>query len=199
MSEPDLRGINVPGWQACRDGQHVSFMRMEDWCLDGQRTVTEIKRHDDQPTGALYVIESHGCTITNDYFTSPKRGQLTKSDAEFEQVVGFVSSFHLCKGFRVENAGTGYNLADRVAVFTSVTDPGIRELRRFSSKFKLICLQGSCCYECSQLRRVEMQREKRSKSRQGAIQSKHNNRYMTREQLSSKLKEEKRERKMGKA
>ena len=86
-----------------------------------------------------------------------------------------------------------------VAVFTSVTDPGIRELRRFSSKCKLICLQGSCCYECSQLRRVEMQREKRSKSRQGAIQPKHNNRYVTREQLSSKLKEEKRERKMGKA
>ena len=53
VSEPDLPAINVPGWQACRDGQHVSFMRMEDWCLDGQRTVTEIKRHDDQPTGAL--------------------------------------------------------------------------------------------------------------------------------------------------
>lgn len=178
----------------------MSFMRMEDWCLDCQRTVTEIKRHDGQPTGAVYVIESHGCKITNDYFTSPKLGQLTKSDAEFEQVVGFVSSFHLCKGFRVENAGTGYNLEDRVAVFTSFTDLGIRELRRFSSKCILICLQGSCCCECSQLRRVEMQREKRSKSRQGTtIQPKHNNRYMTREQLSSKLKEEKRERKMGKA
>ena len=80
VSEPDLPTINVPGWQACRDGQHVSFMRMEDWCLDGQRTVTEIKRHDDQPTGAVYVIESHGCKITNDYFTSPKLGQLTKSN-----------------------------------------------------------------------------------------------------------------------
>ena len=159
----------VPGWQLYqKERQSLSLVRIKDWLLDGQRIITEIiRRHDDSNNVFLYNIRSQGCSVdVNDIINAVKLGQLNSAaEEEVQLLTKFMSTSDLCKGVKLDDScGPCYG-ENRVTIYTSSCDPDVRALRAFSPICKVICPPGSRCCDCSRSRKVELQKEKRAKSR----------------------------------
>ena len=186
---------NVTGWQIRpNEDESLSLIRMEDWLLDGQRVVTEIQRRHEKNTNNvfLYSIHSHGCKVDAEQLTGMKLGQFTNSaKEEIQLLASFMSTSQLCKGVKVNDSDAYYG-SNRVAVYTSLSDPDAHELRAFSSNCRIICPPGSRCSECSRVRKYEVEKRKKADSR-GELHPKHNNRYLTRQQLQVKFENEKKD------
>lgn len=194
--------IQVPGWQlAINNDKSLSILRIEDWLLDGQRVVTEIRADQGQEnTEYKCILSAHGHKLDTSY-TGLNLGQLSSPKEELEMLAKCLSITQLCKGFKPPEAVTplceGSSLQDagflarasiKIAVYSSASDPTAVEIRIFSGHCQIFCSSRLLCSECKTCQNNIVRKLQRDRRHAGNICSRSNHRYMTREQLLSKLK-----------
>ena len=182
--------IMVPGWQVViNNDKSLSILRVEDWLLDGERVVTEIRadQGDESPQYAC-TISSHGRKLYPKDL-GLKLGQMANPKEELELLAKCMSSSKLCKGFNFTFPGMSTSSEVRFAEYSCASDPSKSEMRAFSSSCLLVCASKSTCVECVKCRKVLRQKIERDRDQFGKANAKVNHRFMTREQLLFKLKE----------
>ena len=182
--------ILVPGWQVVINNDNsLSLLRVEDWLLDQQRVITEI-RADQREDSAQYIctISSHG-RVLDPRDMGLKLGQMSNPKEELELLAKCMSGSKLCKGFLFADHGVPSCSEFRVAEYSTASDPSTSEVRVFSSKCQIVCFSKATCVDCVKCRKFLRHKKQRLRERLGKLDAKANHRFMNREQLVSKLKE----------
>lgn len=182
--------IMVPGWQVVINNDNsLSLLRVEDWLLDQQRVITEI-RADQREDSAQYIctISSHGC-ILDPKDMGLKLGQMSNPKEELELLAKCMSGSKLCKGFLTTDRGVPSCSEFRVAEYSTASDPSTSEVRVFSNKCQIVCSSKATCVDCVKCRKCIRHKKQRLRERLGKLDAKANHRFMNREQLVTKLKE----------
>ena len=193
--------IQVPGWQvAINNDKSLSILRIEDWLLDGQRVVTEIRADQGQEnTEYKCILSAHGHRLDTRY-TGLNLGQMSSPKEELEMLAKCLSITQLCKGFKPPEAVTplceGSSLHDagflahasiKIAEYSAASDPTAVEIRIFSGRCQIFRSSKVLCSECKMCQNNFVRKLQRDRGHAGNMGSRSNHRYMSREQLLSKL------------
>ena len=181
--------IMVPGWQVViNNDKSLSILQLEDWLVEGQRVVTEIRA--DQGEGMQYncTISSHGRKV-DPKDLGLKLGQMSNPKEELELLAKCISGSQLCRGFDLPDPGLSTCSDFKVFECSNAAEPDTTEKKVFSSKCQIVAPSKSKpCSECVRHRKKLFLKKKREENWSGKSNVGFNHRFMSREQLVLKMK-----------
>ena len=194
----DLRAIPLPDlWTTIViSNEKVTFFRHESWAFRNQRVITELTATKTDSDDVQYTVSSHGCSIDANIFIDNGCPKNTTVINKIKTIVELLERSNMCIGVSVpENeviAMVDHQIGEFQELSTQSIEVSKHEVRAFSSCCSLLCHDKSCS-NCLSLGHVDVRRKKR-KREVITIHSSTNKRYLSKDELTNQLHEEKRTR-----
>lgn len=193
----DLPSITYDGWQsAVNSDSSVSFLRVESLLYDGHRVATEVNFQYNEERELTVWLKLNERTVTLNDFTGFKfalRKRKLLDNVHF--VLNFVEKSSFCLGFKSDlcaDTPISPELYIKHEVQDLREELEISEVRIFSSGCLVLRnnAMGDSCVNCAQAN-YQLGRIKGRRESTGVPNPKCNNRYLSRAEILSRLKQEK--------
>ncbi len=190
-----LADVEVPeGWNIVNDkSNRLCYVRPEKWEFNNVRATTEVVVTKSPNTpGVLIAIRAHGCQKSLDDVPGVESMSIK---SRVHLAFNYIKNSSFCKGICLPPGESIQVFAPHVTgSFKDLSGDGPEAVKAFSSKCKIFSPPGARCSECSKLLKLHNVKKQRKERRIG-IHPKCNKRYLSKEEITLQLNQERKSRK----